>query len=57
MVKLGDATDGLPAQGSVAVLAGNIESAMRIARDRFLRSTMRPLSVGLERKQKNRDVQ
>ena len=57
VVKFGDAADGLPTQGRMTVLAGNIESAMRIARDRFLRRTMRPLSVGLKRKQKNSDVQ
>jgi hypothetical protein len=57
VVKFRNAADGLPAQGSVAVLAGNIESAVRITCNWFLRSTTRPLGMCLEREQKNAERQ
>jgi hypothetical protein len=37
----------------VAIFAGNIQGAMRIAGDGLLRRTLRPLSEGLEGSQKN----
>jgi len=57
VIKFRNATDGFPIEGSMTVLARNVEGAMRIASDRFLRRTMLLLTVGLERKQKKRDEQ
>ncbi len=56
VVKLRNTADRLPTQRGVAVLAGNIESPVRIACTWFLRRTLRPLSVDLERKKKNTDL-
>jgi hypothetical protein len=57
VIKFRNAADGLPTQGSMAILAGDVDGAMRIAGDGFLRRTMLPLTIGLERKQKKRDKQ
>ena len=50
VVKLRNTADRLPTQRGMAVLAGNIESTVRIACTWFLRRTLRPLCVSLERK-------
>ena len=57
VLKFRDAADGLPTQGGMAVFAGNVQSGpVRIAGNWFLRSTLRPLSVSLERAQKHGDL-
>lgn len=56
VVKLRNTADRLPTQRGVAVLAGNIESTVRIACTWFLRRTLRPLSASLEREKKNTDL-
>jgi hypothetical protein len=56
VVKLRNTADRLPTQRGVAVLAGNIESPVRIACTWFLRRTLRLLGVDLERKQKHTDL-
>jgi hypothetical protein len=57
VAKFGNTSDRFPAQGRMAVLTGDIESGtVRIPRNRLLSRTLRPLSVCLERKQKDRDL-
>lgn len=56
VVKFGNAADGLPTQRCVTVLARNVEWAVRIAGNRLLCRTLRPLSVSLEREQKKRGL-
>lgn len=56
MVKLRNTADGLPTQRGVAVLAGNIESTMRIAWTWFLRRALRPLCICLERNEKDTEL-
>lgn len=56
VLKFRDATDGLPTKGGVAVFARNGQSGpVRIAGNWFLRSTLRPLRMSLERTQKQSD--
>lgn len=57
VIEFRNAADGFPTQGSVTILARNVEGAVRIAGNRFLRSPVLPLAIGLERKQKKRDEQ
>jgi hypothetical protein len=57
VLKFRDTADGLPTQGGMAVFAGNGQSGpVRIAGNWFLRSTLRPLSVSLERAQKHGEL-
>ena len=51
-----NAADGLPTQSGVAVFACNVEGTVGIASSRLLRRALRPLSVGLECEQNNRDL-
>jgi len=53
VVKFRNTADGLPTEGSVAVFAGNVECAVRIARNRCWRRSLRPLSEGLEGSQED----
>ena len=57
VVKLGNTADGPPTQRGVAVLAGNTESTVRIARNLFLRKALRPLGVDLEGEEKNSELE
>ena len=57
VLKFRDAADGLPTQRGMAVLARNGQSGpVRIARNWFLRSTLRPLGMSLERAEKQSDL-
>ena len=57
VLKFRDAADGLPTQGGMAVFAGNVQGgAVRIAGNWFLRSTLRPLGMSLERTKKQSDL-
>jgi len=55
--KFRDTADGLPAQGGMAVFAGNVQGgAVRIAGNWFLCSTLRPLGMSLEHTEKQSDL-
>ena len=49
VVKFGDAADGLPTGGGMAILARNVKWSVGVARHRQFRRTRRALREGLER--------